>query len=114
MALLSPDYEEAAQIRDDQEFLTLLAQGIPSGANDDKARAIQAAFDGAEPSAELEALARNGLLGEALLQSIRTFNEGFAGELLALTDALAFWRFVGLEDIARRTALQLMILDRVA
>lgn len=111
-ALLSPDYETAAQSHGDQDFLTLLAQGTPAGAVDPKALAIQAAFNGAEPPAELEALARNGNLGEALLQSIYTFNEGFAGDLPALTDALAFWRFVGLEDIARRTALQVMILDR--
>ena len=111
-ALLSPDYETAAQAHETEDFLTLLAQGIPAGAQDEKAIAIQAAFDGAEPPAELEALARNGLLGEALLQSIYTFNAGFEGDLPSLTDALAFWRFVGLEDIARRTALQTMILDR--
>jgi len=112
IVLLSPDYEAAAQTRDTRDFLTLLAQGVPAGADDPKSQAIQAAFDGAEPSAELEALARNGQLGEALLQSIAAFNDGFGGEMMALTEVLAFWRFVGLEDIARRTSLQLLILDR--
>ncbi len=112
VVLLSPDYEAVAQTHDTQDFLTLLAQGVPAGADDPKSQAIQAAFDGAEPSAELEAMARNGKLGEALLASIAAFNEGFAGDMMALTEVIAFWRFVGLEDIARRASLQLLILDR--
>lgn len=112
IALLSPDYETVAQTADKTDFLSTLAQGEPKGASAPLERAIQAAFNGAEPSAELEALARNGQLGEALLQSIFAFNEGFSGDLQAITETLAFWRFVGLEDIARRTALQLLTLDR--
>jgi len=112
LALLSPDYETAAQTRNDDNFLTLLAEGAPKGAVDTIPMAIQAAFDGIEPSAELQALALNGQLGEALLQSIYIFNDGIAGDPAALTDALAFLRSVGLEDIARRAALQLLILDR--
>ncbi len=112
IALLSANYETAAQDHPAQDFLSLLAQGIPSGARTSKEQAIQAAFDDAMPSAELEALARNGMLGEALLESIYVFNDGFAGDLRSLTDALAFWRFVGLEDVARKVALQAMLLER--
>ena len=74
--------------------------------------AIYAACTTAPPAPEQEALARNGNLGEALLQSLATFNAGFAGDMNALTDTLALWRLVGLENIARRAALQLLILDR--
>lgn len=111
-ALLTDAYEAAAQAKDDTDFLTLLAQGIPSGATTSNGEAVQAAFDGAVPPAELEALALNGLLGEAILESMIVFNAGLDGNYTAITDALAFWRSIGLEDVARRAALQLMILDR--
>ena len=109
--LLSPDYEIAANDAT-PDFLTSLASGAPTDARSPREMAIQSAFTGADPAAELEALARNGQLGEALLTSITTFDAGFRGDMTALSDALAFWRFVGLEDLARRAALQLLILDR--
>lgn len=112
LALLSPDYEAAAQKRNDGAFLTLLAEGSPAGARDPVGLAVQAAFDGVEPSAELQALALNGQIGEAILESIHVFNAGIAGDPEAITDALAFLRSIGLEDIARRAALQLLILER--
>lgn len=112
LGLLSPEYESIAQAADKTDFISMLAQGEPTGALQPMEQAIQAAFDGAEPSAELEALARNGQLGEALLQSIYGFDDGFSGDLQAITETLAFWRFVGLEDIARRAALQLVLLER--
>ena len=112
LSLLSQDYESAAQTRDDGAFLTLLAEGVPAGAIDPIQTAVQAAFDGMEPSAELQALALNGQLGEAILEAIHTFNAGIAGDTSAITDALAFLRSIGLEDVARRAALQLLILER--
>lgn len=113
MQLLSPSYEVAAQAAQ-PSFVTTLAQGLPENPQTPAERAIFAAFDGADPSPELEALARNGMLGEAVLQSIITFNTGIAGNMMDVTDALAFWRFVGLEDTARKIALQMLILDRAS
>ncbi len=40
------------------------------------------------------------------------FGRGADGNLGDLTDALAMFRAVGLEDTARRAALQLMLLER--
>lgn len=111
LGLLSPDYETVAQ-NAAPDFLTTLAMGMPVDPQTSLETAIYAAFHGAAPAPKLETLARNGQLGQALLQSINTFNAGFAGDQLALTQALAFWRFVGLEDVARKAALQVLILDR--
>ena len=38
--------------------------------------------------------------------------DGARGDLNKLSDAIALFRAVGLEDVARRAALQAMILDR--
>ena len=51
-------------------------------------------------------------LGEAILRAIALFNIGTDGDLKALTDALAFFRAIGLEDVARRASLQVLLLDR--
>jgi hypothetical protein len=56
----------------------------------------------------------DGKLGEALLRAIALFDAGSDGDLRSVTDALTVLRAVGLEDVARRAALQLMILDREA
>ena len=112
IGLLSPEAEAVAQLAPEQTFVMRLAQGAPSGAASDLERAIQAGFGDADPPADLEAMARNGALGEALLKSIATFNAGAAGDLSALTGVLTFWRFVGLEDVARKAALQVLILKR--
>ncbi|MCO4848682.1 MAG: hypothetical protein KC448_12015 [Yoonia sp.] len=111
LGLLSPDYEQAA-LDAAPSFLTTLATGAPIGPKTPVETAIFAGFTDAEPAPELEALARNGNLGEALLNAITTFNAGVAGDTAALTATLAFWRFVGLEDVARKAALQILILDR--
>lgn len=111
LGLLTSTYETTAQDAP-YSFLTRLAMGAPTNPETSTQIAIYNSFDGADTDAALEALARNGNLGEALLRSINTFNAGFAGDTMALTDALSFWRLVGLEDLARRAALQLLILDR--
>ena len=114
VGLLSPDFETFAQSVDTQDFRVLVAHGEPTGAQSDLELAIQAAFDGTEPSAEFEAMVLNGALGAALLRSITTANKGLSGDLVELTDALAFWRSIGLEEVARKTALQALILERTS
>ncbi len=112
IGLLTASYETAAQNTQPQSFLTSLAQGAPINTTGPQQTAIHAAFTGADPSPELEAMARNGNLGEALLQSLSDFQDGVAGDAMALTDTIAFWRFVGLEGVARQAALQLLMLER--
>ena len=113
LGLLSPNYELAA-LDAAPSFLTTLAAGTPIGPNTHVEFAVFTGFTGAEPAPDLAALARTGNLGEALLHSITTFNAGLAGDTDALTATLAFWRFVGLEDVARKAALQILILDRTS
>lgn len=95
-------------------FLIAIALGrpqeVPTSAP--RALAIQAAFAGAPAPVELQNLVANGKTGEAMLRAITLFNEGFAGETRSLTDALALFLLLDLDDVARRAALELMILDR--
>ncbi|SFR40259.1 hypothetical protein SAMN04488005_1471 [Yoonia tamlensis] len=117
IGLLSPDYEtfaRGAAHTSYDPFLIALARGRPQEqvATSPKARAIQAAFNGSQPPPVLLTLVDQGKLGEALLRAIALFNEGFVGDYRLVTDALALMRHVGLEDVARRSALQLMLLER--
>lgn len=74
----------------------------------------QAIFDGfANPPTTPPSLQRyldNGRLGEAILQAIKMFHSGRDGNLDDLTAALQFLRSVGLEDTARRAAIQSLLL----
>lgn len=119
VGLLSPDYEAVATAATEAEadfdpFLIGIARGVPQNlpANTPRALAIQQAFDSTPPPPELQRKVDDGKLGEALLRAIALFGEGFEGDLRSVTDALSLLRSVGLEDVARRAALQLMILDR--
>lgn len=117
--LLSPGYETVANAVSDENldlFLVSLAQGRPqtAPANSPKARAIRDAFENTTPPAELDSLLANGQLGEALLRAMALFETGAQGDLRSVTDALVLLRAVGLEDVARRAALQLMLLERRA
>jgi hypothetical protein len=121
LGLLTSAYLSVAEriIADDDgfdPFLIAIATGtapdVPASAP--RALAIQAAFADATPPVDLQALVANGKTGEAMLRAVNLFNEGFAGDARSLTDALALFLQVGLDDLARRAALQLMILDRAA
>lgn len=117
--LLSSDYELAAQnpVSDSAEsaFLTQLALGTPNNAPAPTPIA-QAIADGFSftggPTGHLRNTLSAGKLGEAILRSMILFDRGAQGNPADLTTALAALRHVGLEDTARRAALQLMILDR--
>ena len=52
-----------------------------------------------------------GRLGEVILRAMVLFSSGADGNGQDLTDAIASFRSLGLEDLARRSALELMILD---
>lgn len=121
VGLLSPDYETVALTAAETEqrfdpFLIALARGLPQDATATTAQeiAVRSAFDGALPSPAMQLLLTEGKIGEALLRAIAQFNEGYGGDLRSVTQSLALMRAVGLEDVARRAALQLMILDRAA
>ena len=65
----------------------------------------------AEVPPELASLLRDGKLGETILRSIALFQSGAEGNHADLTGALATLRRVGLEDTARRAAIQQILLS---
>ncbi|SNR59105.1 hypothetical protein [Puniceibacterium sediminis] len=115
-ALLSPEYESAVATigtpTDELAFLGAIARGDAPATIPDQPQhqAIAAAFDKALPPAALQTQLDEGRLGEVILRAIALFASGADGNTDDLTDALATLRAVGLEDTARRAALELVIL----
>ncbi|MCQ0092666.1 hypothetical protein FGD77_13450 [Roseovarius sp. M141] len=115
IALLTADYEAAAASPppgDEAQFLAGLAQGRPNAAlaGDSAGQILAGAFTQPPQAAPDHALLiRQGKLGEAVLSAALQFDRasGDPGEMAA---ALGTLRTVGLEDTARRAALQALIL----
>lgn len=120
IGLLSPDYEIfATSARIDPAntralFLAGLAKGNVKGltAPDSMARAIAPAFLAPALSEIYAPLLDQRRLGEAILQAMAQISNGLQGNIDDVTAGLALLRHVGLEDVARRTALELMLLER--
>lgn len=110
--LLSPDYEAASK-QGPQDFLSGIAMGVPPRRGETpQEQAIADAFHGAGvPQSFTHKLAR-GQLGEVILEAMDMYSLGVQGDLRALTNALATFRSLGLEDTARQAALQVLLLDR--
>lgn len=100
-------------------FLAALAGGIADPAlgaqqtHRDLAQAIAAGLsvDADLPEAIAAAIAE-GALGHAALIALERLAEGAAGDTHATAQALAILRALGLDSVARRAALELMILQR--
>jgi hypothetical protein len=118
IGLLSPRYEMIAIAHTPADaaeaFLIGLARGRIEGTapGDSMGRAIAPAFLSAEPTAEALALLDQNRLGEALLYAIDRIGRGVQGDPRGVTEGLTLLRRVGLEDAARRTALELLLLER--
>ena len=118
MALLSDAYEAqaaAAKPRSDSDRLLIdVARGLVTAARtkDPREQAVIDGFTTAELPPRLATLVDEDRLGEAILRAITLLTEGASGDLDQVTDALALFRSVGLEDTARRAALEFLILDR--
>lgn len=116
-ALLSPSYEDLLpQLPDggtEFAFLTAIARGEAPAAVADlpHAEPVAEAFGGAPMPAVLSQQLTQGRLGEVILRAMALFASGAAGNGGDLVDAIATLRGVGLEDTARRAALELMLLD---
>ncbi len=117
IVLLSPKYEDAANQNSKNAklspFLTGLAKGAPDPqyARSEQERAIVAAFGQASAPADITALMEQGKLGEAILLSMLRYQRGAKGDVQQATRALSALRAIGLEDVARRAALQMLILN---
>ncbi|MEQ9693462.1 hypothetical protein [Shimia sp. SDUM112013] len=111
IALLSPAYEAAAR-KGPRDFLAGLALGNPPlKPQTPLYRAISDGFHGARVPIEVSSMLARGQLGEAILHAMTLMQDGANGDLTSLTDALAIFRAVGLEDTARQAALQAAIID---
>jgi hypothetical protein len=121
VGLLSEDYELAALALDEGgasarlRRMAAVARGLPPG---DLARnaadaegAVLAVFAGTEtlPDEIANRLAE-GRVGEELLRVL--IRIGASGDPRMLAEGLMVLRHLGLEDIARRTALQALLLER--
>jgi hypothetical protein len=118
IGLLSPGYAAAAAARHPADpaeaFLIGLAQGRVAGLvpPDSLARSIQPAFGPAPIEPEFALLLAEGRLGEAILRAIDRINAGLQGAPGGVAAGLALLGHVGLDDVQRRTALDLMLLER--
>ncbi|TCP42173.1 hypothetical protein [Rhodovulum marinum] len=119
IGLLGDDYEAIAQARQpasaEEGFLIALATGELDGVSppDPLGAALIDGFGpGADPGAAQLRLLADGRLGEAILAAIDLITDGARGDIGDVTRALAVLRKVGLESVARQSALQLMLLER--
>ncbi|WP_435229088.1 hypothetical protein ACMAZE_10760 [Pseudopelagicola sp. nBUS_20] len=111
ISLLSTEYERAAYAGP-RDFLAGLALGMPPQSPQDPVqRAISDAWHGAGVPQDLSTMLARGQLGEVILRAMLMMDDGAVGDLGVLTAALATLRAVGLEDTARRAALQVVLLD---
>lgn len=117
VGLLSPIYEEVARTAVAQnateQFAFAIARGLPPGGavpQTAMGRAVANAFADPLPPHRYGPYVAGNRLGEALLRAAQVLARG-EGDANDLTDALALFRAVGLEDVARRAALQLLLLE---
>ncbi|MBS8225576.1 hypothetical protein [Vannielia litorea] len=118
IGLLTEGYEALALAReaptdDMNAFLTALARGLPEDAPAPNALAEAIAEGFASPALprNLASPVADGRIGEAILLAMEALESGAEGDLDDVTTAVAFLRRLNLEDVARRYALQLMLLD---
>jgi hypothetical protein len=118
VGLLSPYAETVAKrarpTTAEDAFLTAIALGKAAEAlpPDSLARAIASAFRAPVASSEGQALLDGNRKGEAIISAIDNIGRGVQGDLRGVTEGLSLLRLAGLESVARRTALELMILER--
>lgn len=122
IGLLSPEYQEVATVRAKEQpapdareaFLIGLATGDLRGRlpTDSMSRAIAPAFLAPQITEGAQALLDDRRTGEALLQAIDDVGRGVTGDPRGVGEGLSLLRRLGLEDVARRTALELLLLER--
>lgn len=118
VALLSPYIDAAARrmkpAGPQDAFLLALAKNDLSAVvpPDSLARAIAAAYRTPALPADGQALLDGNRTGEAILLAIDSIGRGVQGDLRGVTEGLSLLRAAGLDSMARRTALELMILER--
>lgn len=117
LALLSGDYESVAQMAVPQSpgerFLFAVARGqsAPPAPAGSLPRLIADVFSSNAVPERYARMVAEERIGEALLRASLVLGDG-SGDLDDMQDALSLFRALGLETVARRTALELLILER--
>lgn len=119
IGLLSTRYETAARtlapVTQRQRFAVGLATGTPSRA--DAATPVETAiadgFARADAAPEHQALLDEGRLGEAILSAAAQLHARAGMTRDGLRAGLATLRAIGLEDTARRAALEILLLEEI-
>ena len=118
ISLLSSDYESLSAARaatsPRDQFLAALAKGDVTGLvpTDPMSAAISAAFTAPTMADDFRLMLDQNRIGEVILLAMSRIEHGTAGDLRGVTEGLSVLRHIGLEDAARRTALELILLDR--
>jgi len=109
--LLSPDY---ADVTGDQSFDLRIAQNDLTDlvARSPQQAAVLGAFTTPQAPDAITRMIDDGKIGEALLRAISLFNAGLNGDPQSVKDALAVFLTTDQDDIARRAALQYLLLER--
>lgn len=116
IALLSPAYETAAATiqpaGDKAEFLLGVARGAPDPdlARGDAEQAVASAFLAEGASSDHLGMLQSGRLGQAILTAALQLDAAGPNQTDDITAALSTLRAVGLEGVARRAALQILLL----
>lgn len=115
--LLSPDYETVAQAHGPLSRSETLLRHIALGNSGDlpaisaAGLAVQDGFSDAPDSEAVSQILRRNRPGEAILQAAALITEGARGDRGDVARGLRILRHMGLEDTARRAALQFLILE---
>ncbi len=117
LGLLSDEYEAVAVAAGPLPGFAVekaVARGLWEGVAgaDARQQAVLDGFRARGAPARLANMVEAGRLGEAILRALDLFSTGTLGNLDEITDALALFRALGLEDTARRAALQYLLLER--
>ncbi|MFD2175507.1 hypothetical protein [Rhodobacter lacus] len=121
LALLTADFETAAlnppDTAPETQFLVALARGDTAAvaSSDALGLMLKRVFDTAPAAMEVPEPYRRLVpdeLGEALLRAIDDISEGAKGDPRQVEAGLTLLRKAGMESLARRTALELVILER--
>jgi hypothetical protein len=114
MLLLSDQYEAAALV-DPLAFTDPFLASVARGTPDDSpsiwlgSDAVRAGF-AADADTALMDMAEQGRVGEAILRTIATLQQGIDRDVTAFAVGIATLRALGLEDTARRASLQYLLL----
>jgi len=118
VGFLSPAYEVVANraAQTAPPLLVAIARGEAPVVRPEKPleRAVFEAFTAPTPRSDIIDVAQGGALGAAILRTLMLLHDGSGGDAAALRDALSTLRALGLEDTARRAALQILLLERPA